>query len=679
MSVRFRPATGLSLVLAIAFGLHLVSILSVPVTRAITLSTYDNVQYGVFGYCNTTTNVCSSVGIGYDNAATNVDGFSLSSSARHTLASLLIVNVVAAGLTLILLILTIFAHLKSASHSSKYLLIVFFFSIPCFLISLMAFLVDILLFVPHLGWGGWIVLAATVLVLFSNIMLCVVRRSLSSDKARRALRARNTSEMFNLNAPLEFVPDGGMVYGGENISKPPSMEYVEGKYDPIVRHESVPENLNNGLYNTQNGHHLDTTYTSESVQPFSSTDNNGTFNQHNNFRPDTSNTYRGYHNDRGINAPIGGYAASDYSQSNYSSYQPNGSHTTGNSDTAGTPPTRSIMEGVVPAGTYGDAYDDTQNLDYSSFGGNVVSVPQIRNPGALRQKTPSNNGFQSHPIPQTPSTPQRANTCQGYTNVSQPLSTAYESTEHDSTPKALGSRENDIPVFSNSLNEGESAAYDPPRPRWRQYAPASQQMAETDFIPPNQTFPQQQQPPQQQGRSNPRGQNSASPHIPSEPLGASSEHQTLDNSHQALRNVYLDHDDNDQYTQFPTRYRAPSTDAISSAQDTSLLHVTLKTSEHSLVQSTSPAISDSSHFTSVSQRGPNPKYIQLQQQKQQQALQKAANSSDFVLDNNPDFQLPSGRNKFGNRKPDTGRKNMISPLKPGFGSLDGPYGVSRGI
>jgi hypothetical protein len=30
--------------------------------------------------------------------------------------------------------------------------------------GLLAFLVDILLFVPHLGWGGWIVLVATIIL-----------------------------------------------------------------------------------------------------------------------------------------------------------------------------------------------------------------------------------------------------------------------------------------------------------------------------------------------------------------------------------------------------------------------------------------------------------------------------------------------------------------------------------
>lgn len=105
------------------------------------------------------------------------------SNARHTLASLLIVHVVAAGLTLILLLFTLIAHFPRAGSSSRYLLFILIFSLPCFLVSLLAFLVDILLFVPHLDWGGWIVLASTVLIAIFGVFLCVLRRTTSSRKS----------------------------------------------------------------------------------------------------------------------------------------------------------------------------------------------------------------------------------------------------------------------------------------------------------------------------------------------------------------------------------------------------------------------------------------------------------------------------------------------------------------
>ena len=50
---------------------------------------------------------------------------------------------------------------------------------------------DILLFVPNLKWGGWIVLAATILEVASGVVLCAMRRTLVSRKARKKRIAEN--------------------------------------------------------------------------------------------------------------------------------------------------------------------------------------------------------------------------------------------------------------------------------------------------------------------------------------------------------------------------------------------------------------------------------------------------------------------------------------------------------
>jgi hypothetical protein len=58
--------------------------------------------------------------------------------------------------------------------------------------------VDILLFVPHLGWGGWIVLGATILLVVSGVVTCAMRRTLVSRKARKRRIAEN-AEMSGEN------------------------------------------------------------------------------------------------------------------------------------------------------------------------------------------------------------------------------------------------------------------------------------------------------------------------------------------------------------------------------------------------------------------------------------------------------------------------------------------------
>jgi hypothetical protein len=117
--------------------------------------------------------------------------FSLPASSRHALSSILIVHPVAALMTLVCFGLSVAAHFHSPAHSSKYLLGLLIFTFPTLLVTLLAFLVDILLFVPHVAWGGWVVLAATILIVASGIVTCAMRRTLVSRKARKRRIAEN--------------------------------------------------------------------------------------------------------------------------------------------------------------------------------------------------------------------------------------------------------------------------------------------------------------------------------------------------------------------------------------------------------------------------------------------------------------------------------------------------------
>ncbi|KAK9387875.1 SUR7/PalI family-domain-containing protein [Lipomyces mesembrius] len=210
MAMLPRAATPLSVLLAIAFGLQLVAVISAPVVESITLGTYKNVKFGVFGYCTTTG--CSKVRIGYPNSIVNGEGndFSLPSNARHSLTNLLIVHPIAAGFTLILLIFSLIAHFHGPANSPRYLFFLLIFCLPTFILSLLAFLVDILLFIPHLNWGGWIVLASTVVIAVCSLILCTMRRTLSSRKAMRKRifeSAEEGPDAMRLNQ-MPFYPPG---------------------------------------------------------------------------------------------------------------------------------------------------------------------------------------------------------------------------------------------------------------------------------------------------------------------------------------------------------------------------------------------------------------------------------------------------------------------------------------
>lgn len=126
------------------------------------------------------------------------DDFNLPSSTRKSLSSILIIHPVAAFLTLICLCLAAAAHFHAPSHSPRFLLALLILLLPTLLVTLLAFLVDILLFVPHLGWGGWIVLAATIILVSCGVVTCAMRRTLVSRKARKRRIAEN-AEMSGEN------------------------------------------------------------------------------------------------------------------------------------------------------------------------------------------------------------------------------------------------------------------------------------------------------------------------------------------------------------------------------------------------------------------------------------------------------------------------------------------------
>ncbi|WYZ39194.1 hypothetical protein EsH8_III_001108 [Colletotrichum jinshuiense] len=248
-----RPATPMSLLLFAAFALMLLSTLSTPIIKAIPLGSFKGVNFGVFGVCKADGS-CTGIEIGYDTSGLFQEkgAFDLPDSARNTLSAILIVHPVAALATLIMFILAAVAHLHSPSHSARYLLAVFIFSFIDFLICLLAFLVDVLLFVPHMAWGSYLVLAATILVGLSGLVACAMRRMLVSRKARKKRIAENAEmsgeNYYNREAQVKTAasvasqPTIPVVSGGsDGIDKMPTFASFESqKKDDQVSDERIP-------------------------------------------------------------------------------------------------------------------------------------------------------------------------------------------------------------------------------------------------------------------------------------------------------------------------------------------------------------------------------------------------------------------------------------------------------
>jgi hypothetical protein len=83
--------------------------------------------------------------------------------------------------------------------------------IPTFLISLLAFVIDLILFLPNAAWGAWITLGATVLIFVSGVFGCAMRRTTRSRKEQRKRIAEN-AEMSGEN-----------FYGRQRADSPPPL------------------------------------------------------------------------------------------------------------------------------------------------------------------------------------------------------------------------------------------------------------------------------------------------------------------------------------------------------------------------------------------------------------------------------------------------------------------------
>ncbi|KAK6956182.1 hypothetical protein Daesc_001455 [Daldinia eschscholtzii] len=96
-------------------------------------------------------------------------------------------------------------------------------------VCLLAFLIDVLLFVPHMAWGSYIVLAATILVFMSFIISCAMRRTLVNRKARKRRIAENAEmsgeNYYNRQAQQE-------VASPTTISRQPTVPVVSGANGP---------------------------------------------------------------------------------------------------------------------------------------------------------------------------------------------------------------------------------------------------------------------------------------------------------------------------------------------------------------------------------------------------------------------------------------------------------------
>ncbi|ANB15916.1 Rim9p [Sugiyamaella lignohabitans] len=643
MAIRFKAATSLSVILFVAFALELLAVLSVPLTSKITLSTFENYRFGVFGYCNTDTNTCTKASIGY-NISESDNKFRLPSSARRSLSNLLIVHVVAAGLTFILFICALLAHVHGPGSSQRYLLCMLILSLPSFLISLLAFLVDILLFVSHMDWGGWIMLAATVLTALSGIILCLMRRTLSSQKAMK--RRANA----NANAELQDFSFSPTKFQDESFPAVSSRPYSEIKFQPttISSEDNVP------LNRTETDRAGDYSFNSV-ANDSSSYVHDRTPSPSREYRHGTGFPYRSGYTQAGDGLSnqlefISPQAVSN-TPSRYNRPQ---------MDTSSSTPTRPPVAHpqVIPAGTYMPGVEDTSDSNYPP---NVVPLPRIRE---VQQQQPQihqrdaqagDNGTYFQQV--QPQAVYREYP-QGTPNEGSLAPTQHTPVNEGGTVYNSGS--------IRPMNRRPSGPRMPPAATSNELIPDVPQLRpeNAEYIPPRQAWKQKQEDVQQQQAQQHVQHDYYQPQVQSE-LEPELSRPTQSPPHTQRRRP------SDNYRQF---YTEDEQNEVYGGQDERTpLQPPGANEQAAYREPGSPAASDtSSHYTSISQRPINPQFYQPQ---------RGPDRSELVLENNPDFNLglPTTSRKKNNGGPrgprgPAGRSNRLPAASS---SNEGPYGFSR--
>lgn len=181
---------------------HIFPVVATPVT-GITLATFMDFSYGVFGWCYTRRlpshlKFCTKRRIGYRKLNTHVYGdiLYLPSESKYSISRLMVVHIIAFINSVVLSGMTAAVAFTRYGDSPAFVLATALVSLPLFIFSLFCFLVDILLFATHLDWPGWLMLVDTIVMAFGCSLLWSWRRTVSI----RAYEALETGQRFQLRS-----------------------------------------------------------------------------------------------------------------------------------------------------------------------------------------------------------------------------------------------------------------------------------------------------------------------------------------------------------------------------------------------------------------------------------------------------------------------------------------------
>lgn len=147
-------------------------------SNLLSLSEYNDIQYGVFGYCRVSENECSAASANYkaykiqQTYSDDSSAWKMSLTARKSLSELLLVVPIAAGLVFVNFLINsvnLITQKRDVNENERFIFVQFIisciFSFLSFAGAAMSCIVVFLLFYPHVRWPAWILIPAAILSL----------------------------------------------------------------------------------------------------------------------------------------------------------------------------------------------------------------------------------------------------------------------------------------------------------------------------------------------------------------------------------------------------------------------------------------------------------------------------------------------------------------------------------
>lgn len=241
----------------ISMAFLIICCVTAPVFKQIGLAKYEDITYGVFGYC-TQDDGCSKASASYNpySLTENSSSWKLNSNTRKSLGKILIIMPVAAGLNFFSFIAAIISLVlsfiqQSSSISAVSFIIDLIFHIIAFLSAALMCIVSFLLFFPHVTWCTWLLIPAAVLPLFSLVLSFFAYLSKDNTISESDEMILDDNQRLLSVEDLYEHPNGPSDYSNSQTILPDIEKVDDKNLDIILKNTSVTDtsSLDRETYN----------------------------------------------------------------------------------------------------------------------------------------------------------------------------------------------------------------------------------------------------------------------------------------------------------------------------------------------------------------------------------------------------------------------------------------------